>query len=383
MVQFFALRQPVARVTRITLAVLVGWWLVKNLASAQLPTDIEWPNTDFDKRSVEMSEIMSGGPPKDGIPSIDNPRFLSVEKATAEVNPREPVVAVALGGEARAYPLSILIWHEIVNDELGGQPITVTFCPLCNATVVYDRRVGDKVLDFGTTGRLRKSDMVMYDRQTESWWQQFTGVGIVGEMTGVTLMQVPAGIIAFEDFAAAHPAGKVLSRDTGQVRSYGSTPYRGYDDINNVPFLFSDPIDSRLPAMERVLNISLNDVHRLYPFQIFENTPVINDQIGDTPIVVMSKRGTLSVLDASDINAARTIPSATAYSRSVGGETLMFERRDGAIVDIKTSSHWNLLGRAIDGPLAGTQLSTVPSGVHFAFAWLAFRPDSQIYTAKK
>jgi len=147
----------------------------------------EWPRTDFSKRTVALDEIDSGGPPKDGIPAIDRPRFVTPAEARGWLDPREPVIVLELNGETRAYPLQILMFHEIVNDTVGGQPVTVTFCPLCNASIVFDRRVGGAVLDFGTTGKLRKSDLVMYDRQSESWWQQFTGKGIVGRHAGATL----------------------------------------------------------------------------------------------------------------------------------------------------------------------------------------------------
>ena len=137
----------------------------------------EWPKTDFKKTAVDFKEIISGGPPKDGIPSIDNPRFMPASKVNSQdLAPTEPVIGLTINGKSRAYPLRILTWHEIVNDELAGTPVTVTYCPLCNSTIVFDRRIDGKVLDFGTTGKLRNSDMVMYDRQTESWWQQLYGV---------------------------------------------------------------------------------------------------------------------------------------------------------------------------------------------------------------
>lgn len=372
-------RHPLMWLMRITLFVGVGWWLMKNFAFAQLPTSHEFPKTNFDKFSVEPDEIRSGGPPRDGIPSLDAPKFAAVASAPDYLNPREPVVSVSHAHDHRAYPLSILIWHEIVNDEVGGLPVTVTFCPLCNATLVFDRRVDGRILDFGTTGRLRKSDMVMYDRQTETWWQQFTGVGIVGDLTGVELRRVPASIVAYEDFAAAHPGGKVLTRETGHDRRYGENPYRGYDEIGTSPFLFFDPVDPRLPAMERVLNISVGKTHKLYPFSGFERTPIINDVVANIPVVVFSKRGTLSALDAGEIARSRKVPSATAFARTVNGQVLTFKRTQGVVTDEETHSTWNLLGHAVDGPLKSTQLDALDSGVHFAFAWLAFRPQSTIY----
>ena len=189
------------RVIRIVVLTTIGWWAFKNLVFAQLPDNAAWPNTNFEIRSVEMDEIQSGGPPKDGIPPLDAPTFVSGAEASGWLDPREPVIVVSIAGGTKAYPIQILTWHEIVNDEIGGTPVSVTFCPLCNATIVFDRRLDGTVYDFGTTGKLRKSDLVMYDRQTESWWQQFSGEAIVGKLTGKILRRLPASITAFRTFA--------------------------------------------------------------------------------------------------------------------------------------------------------------------------------------
>lgn len=377
------------RALRIGVLATLGWWLVgpllvETIALARVSPEmmqLQW-STDFSKRSIDLDEIQSGGPPKDGIPAIDQPRFVGPTEAAAWLDPREPVIAVEVAGQARAYPLQILMWHEIVNDTLGGQPIAVTFCPLCNASLVFDRRLDGRLLDFGTTGMLRKSDLVMYDRQTETWWQQFTGEAIVGELLGHELTQVPAQIVAFETFRTAHPDGEVLSRETGHSRAYGRNPYRGYDAIDNSPFLLDDPADPRLPAMERVLSVSQGGVDRLYPFSLFRERPLIHDRVADTPVIVMSRYGTLSALDRESIAASRAIHSANAFDRRLDGDVLAFELRDGEIVDTTTESRWNLLGQALAGPLAGRQLRALPGGVHFAFAWLAFRPDSEIYRSE-
>lgn len=375
-------RIPFPRLLGIVALGAVGWWLLSSsgLVQAQFSSS-EWPKTDFDNTLVDLDEIMSGGPPKDGIPAIDKPQFISPEEASEWLDPKEPVIAVSMAGQARAYPLQILMYHEIVNDAMGDVPYSVTFCPLCNACLVYERRVEGRVLDFGTTGKLRKSDLVMYDRQTESWWQQLSGQAIIGELAGVKLQLLPANIVAFEDFKSAYPAGEVLSRETGFFRPYGNNPYRGYDSISDQPFLFRDPVDPRLPPMERVLNITVGDTHKLYPFSVFENEPVINDEVGGLPVIVFSRDGTLSVLDDASIKSSRTVPSATAYERTLEGRQLTFEAREGAIVDKETGSQWNLFGTAVAGPLDGQQLKPAQTGLHFAFAWLAFNPDSEIYAS--
>lgn len=370
------------RIVRIAILAAIGWWVINStgIVSAQLlPSSLEWPNTDFDTAIVDMDEIMSGGPPKDGIPALDDPKFVSQAEADAWLDAQEPVIVVSVEDEARAYPIQILMFHEIVNDTLNGKPLSITFCPLCNASIVFDRNLDGTVLDFGTTGRLRKSDLVMYDRQTESWWQQFTGTGIIGHYAGVALERHPANIVAYRDFKSAYPRASVLSQDTGHRRPYGRNPYRGYDSIDDQPFLFRDPVDPRLPPMEYVLNISMGETHRLYPFSAFENNPVINDEIEGEPVVVLSRDGTYSALDGEAIAKSRIMASATAFSRRSDGQVLNFLFTDGQIIDDETGSSWNILGQAVAGPLAGQRLSSTPSGVHFAFAWLAFNPHSQIY----
>ncbi len=348
-------------------------------ADSELRKNIEWRKTDFSKSIVNIEEIESGGPPKDGIPAIDKPKFISIQQANQWLDNQEPVIVLTLAGQARAYPLQILIYHEIINDELANIPVSITFCPLCNASIVFDRRVEGKVLDFGVTGKLHKSDMIMYDRQTESWWQQFTGKGIIGSYAGTELKQFPTSIVAYSDFRETYPMGLVLSDETGYSRPYGSNPYRGYDQVGNFPFLFNEKTDDRLPAMERVLFVRNGKHQRLYPFSLVSELNVINDELNDLKIVIFGKQGTLSVLDAEEIKESRKIVSVTAWSRQLGGQILSFEFSGNQIRDRETGSLWNILGKAIAGSYAGQQLNEVDSGVHFAFAWLAFHPDSDIY----
>ena len=221
--------------------------------------------TDFSKHTVPLSEFRSGGPGKDGIPAIDDPKLVSVGEADEWLDEREPVIELELDGEVRAYPIQILIWHEIVNDEVGGVPVAVTFCPLCNTALAFVHRVDGRVFDFGTTGNLRKSDLVMYDRQTESWWQQFGGEAVVGELAGKELELIPSRIVAWEEFARDHPDAKVLSRETGHSRPYGQNPYEGYDDVDSPPFLATaNDDDDRLPP--RSASSSSSGAERRSPF---------------------------------------------------------------------------------------------------------------------
>lgn len=364
---------------RVFLPVMLALLLLSSAVSAKPFLQASWPDTDFSKLIIELKEVMSGGPPRDGIPAIDAPKFDDVIQAAKWLSPREPVIRVLYAGEARAYPLQLLIYHEIVNDRIDDLPISVTFCPLCNSSVVFDRRLNGEVLDFGTTGLLRKSDMVMYDRQTDSWWQQIIGKGIVGEYAGATLTQIPSDIISFEDFAKAHPEGQVVNRDTGHRRPYGNNPYRGYDGIDKSPFLFRGELDPRLPPMERVIHIASDDADKLYPFSALKDAGVVNDQVGGTAVVVFSRAGLLSVLDQSKIKDSREIQAVTAFQRQLDGQTLTFKLEGDGVIDEQTGSQWNRLGQATDGPLKGQTLESIQSGIHFAFAWLAFNPEVEMY----
>lgn len=339
-------------------------------------------STDFSIHSVSYREILSGGPPKDGIPSIDNPKFVSIEEADAWLRPKEPVVLIELNGEARAYPIQILTWHEIVNTEVGGVPVAVTFCPLCNTAIAFERTVDRQVLDFGTTGRLRNSNLIMYDRQTESWWQQAGGNAIAGVLTGTQLEFAPAPMVAWEAFKANHPGGKVLSRETGFGRSYGSNPYAGYDDIDNSPFLFNGVISNdQLPPMARVLTIDLNGEAVAYPYQVLSEVWVVNDTVGDQPVVVFWSSGTESAFrENSFSNEYEDVGTANSFSPVVDGEELTFQVEGDAVVDNQTGSHWNVLGEAVSGPLAGTELEPVVSVNHFWFSWAAFKPETRVFT---
>jgi hypothetical protein len=266
--------------------------------------------TDFSKRAVSLDEIKSGGPGRDGIPAIDEPRFVGVDEAHF-LEDREPVIELDVDGDVRAYPLQILIWHEIVNDVVGGTPVAVTFCPLCNTALVFDRRVRGRTLDFGTTGNLRNSDLVMYDRQTESWWQQFGGDAIAGSYTGAELDLLPAHIVGWGEFARRHPDGKVLSRNTGSERAYGRNPYPGYDDVDSPP-IFSTPNarDRRLPAKERVVFIERGDDTIAVPFSVLAKRKLIRVEAGGEQLDVRWLPGVRSALDDGEIASSRTVGSA-------------------------------------------------------------------------
>ena len=259
----------------------------------------EWPNTNFEKTTVEnWGDIRGGGPPRDGIPAIDAPKFISVADSQDIVD-REPVVTVEVDGEpARTYPLRYLVWHEIVNDEAGGLPYAVTYCPLCNSVPVFDRRVDGRVLSFGVSGKLRGSNLIMYDRETESWWQQATGEAIVGDMTGAELTQIPAWQESYAEFKARNPDGLVMAEPDWN-RSYGTNPYAGYDSARR-PFLYNgeDPPHD-IPALARVLRVG----DKAWPLERLRQA----GELTEDGLTITWTAGQASALDTRRISKGRDV----------------------------------------------------------------------------
>ncbi len=339
-----------------------------------------WEDTDFTNTTISLDEIQSGGVPPDGIPPIDEPKFVEFDEADEWLGDQEPVISIVVDDEARAYPLQIMTWHEIVNDEFGDRAIAVTFCPLCNAAISFDREVGDHgVMRFGVSGLLRHSDLIMWDDKTESWWQQMTGEAIVGELAGEQLTLLPSIMVSYAEFKETYPDAVVLSRDTGHERTYGNNPYAGYDSIDSSPFLFDGEHDERNRPMERVLTLEIGDEPRAYPFSLLEDHPVVHDEVSGEPVVVFWAPGATSALDETSIAESRDVGSAGAFSPILDGTELSFVHVDGEIRDEQTDSTWNVLGHAIDGELEGERLDEILNGTHFWFAWAAFKPDTTVW----
>jgi Protein of unknown function (DUF3179) len=306
---------------------------------------LEWPRSDFSKHGVPFAEIRSGGPPKDGIPAIDAPRFERLARGkpmgwSAALGDTEPVIALSIGDDARAYPLRVLIWHEIANDTVGGTSVVVTYCPLCNAALVFERVVDGRVLDFGTTGKLRHSDLVMYDRQKESWWQQFTGEAIVGAMTGRHLRLVPSRLESFERFRQRFPRGQVLVPGNPNARNYGRNPYVGYDATGQRPFPYDGTLPDGIEPMERVVAVEIAPGrHEAWALALLRRRGTIQS----ADLVIQWQPGQASALNRSSISAGRDV-----------GNVIVQKRQGDELVD-------------------------VPYDVTFAFAFHAFRPNSPIY----
>ncbi len=334
-------------------------------------------HADHPEPLIDPDGMLSGGPPPDGIPPIDEPTFLSADQVDF-LEDNEPVLALTVGDESRAYPVQVLIWHEIVNDTIDGIPVTVTYCPLCNSAIAFDRRLGDRVLDFGTSGLLYNSALVMYDRQTETLWSHFTGEAAIGHLTGEVLDVFPMSTVSWEDWREANPDGLVLSRDTGFDRNYGTNPYPGYDDVTSSPFLFEGEIDGRLAAKERILGIERDGEAAAVRLDVLREDGVEELDLGSEKLVAWVLGGTASALDAGTVSGGRDVGATGVFSPVVDGEELTFEVDGDRFVDEQTGSTWNVLGESTSGPLAGTQLEAVPHVDTFWFAWAAFRPDTTV-----
>jgi len=376
------------RVTLKTVAVL----FVLGVAGVALFTAVggESPSLDAATREgaeptplVDPSELQRVVP-RDAIPALDEPNF----EAVGDIEwlaAREPVIEVQIDGDARAYPLQILIWHEIVNDVVDGTPITVTFCPLCNTAIAFEQpSIDGETTTFGTSGSLYNSNLVMYDRATESYWPQATGQAITGPLTGRQLERIPAQIVSWADFRDSFPDGKVLSRDTGHNRSYGTNPYPGYDDVDNPPFLFDGEVDGRLAAVERVLGVQSEGEVVAFPYFRLQKAAdgkfaTVNTEVGEEPTLVLWKPGVTSALDGTEIATSKDVGAAAAFDRELDGRTLKFVVRDGRIVDTATLSVWNVFGRAVSGPLGGQQLSGADAFDTFWFDWAAFHPTTIVW----
>ena len=336
--------------------------------------------TDWTRRTIDVTEMRAGlhsSDPRDGIPPIDVPQFQPISTADW-LSDNDPGALVQLNGEARFYPLSILTAHEIVNDRFGDVPVAVTFCPLCNTAITFDRRVDGEVLRLGVSGLLRHSDLVMWDDKTDSLWQQLTGEGIIGTYAGTQLEVIPTAIVSYSDARTGFPNALSLAPESGRGR-YGSNPYVGYSSLSR-PFLYDGETDDRFPALSRVVGLSVNDDAKAYHFTTLAKTRAVNDTVGDTPVVVWWGGNAADALDASSIADSQVIGSGLVFDRRVDGQTLTFAPADNdQFVDEETGTTWSLLGQAVAGPLEGLHLTPVAHRNEFWFAWNAFFPDADVY----
>jgi hypothetical protein len=319
----------------------------------------EIQTTDGIKHIIPLDEIKSGGPPKDGIPAIDNPKFV---KDARFVSDDDLVIGLSINGQSRAYPLSILVWHEIVNDKIGNTPVAVTYCPLCFTTQVFDRTINGKETEFGTSGKLYNSNLVMYDRNTDSMWSQALGKAIVGELTGHELKRIPFDLAKWSDWKKTYPDTVVLSTDTDHSRPYGSDPYDDYYTDSRVIFPVRNS-DDRMHPKEIILGFDHDKSYKAYKLSDVESQKIINDNINGKNIVLVSVASHL----------------VRAFDGVVDGQVLEFTLNENTMADKQTDSRWDLEGVAISGPLQGKQLKRVPFNPGFWFEWVAFHPATEVY----
>ena len=282
---------------------------------------------DGTKYIIHPNKLLSGGPPKDGIPSIDKPKFVSVNEANKYINDKELILGININGDKRAYPFQILVWHEIVNDVIGNKPVVITYCPLCGTGIAFNRTINGEAVEFGVSGLLYNSDLVMYDRKTDTLWQQVTGKAIVGKLTGVRLKQLPLDTLTWGEWKSLYPDTKVLSRDTSFIRSYGRSPYGDYDTSKSIYFPVENE-DNSLHPKEVVYGIQINGKYKAYREEDLKNLNKIDDK--------------------------------------VDGISLVIERSDSGIVTITNKD---------------TKQEIIPVR-SFWFAWFAFHPDTELYKTK-
>ncbi len=333
-------------------------------------------NVNFPDPLISPEEVRSGGPPPDGIPPIDEPKFQTADSVDWLSNV-EPVLSVEVNGEVRAYPIQVMTWHEIVNDTIGGVPVTISYCPLCNSALAYDRRVGDRIFDFGTSGNLFNSSLVMYDRQTESLWTHFDGRAVIGVLTGEQLITLPVATTSWQSFRDAHPDSLVLSKDTGFRRDYGRNPYPGYDDVNTNPFLFGGSVDGRLAAKARVLVVrSVDGPAVALPLESLFEQLVVPFTAQGREVVAVLQRGTATALDESDLASGYDQGATAVFAAEFEGEQLDLASVSDGFLDNSSGVTFDIFGVATDG--SGMRLEVIEHLDTFWFAIGAFEPDTEV-----
>jgi hypothetical protein len=316
------------------------------------------------KNIVPLDEIVSGGPPRDGIPSIDKPKFVSVEEADKILQDADQVVGLNINGDIRAYPLQILVWHEIVNDNVGGTPVAVTYCPLCFTNQVFNRTVDGQTVEFGTSGKLYNSNLVMYDRTSNSLWSQALGQAIAGKQSGIKLDRIPFDVAFWKEWKQLYPDTKVLSRDTGSTRPYGADPYGNYYTSNDLFFPVSNH-DDRLGLKEIIVGLENGGQYKAYKLQQIEDTKVVNDEVNGKSVALFSLHPFM----------------VRVFDSTLDGQKLEFQynKNSSKITDKQTGSEWNFDGIGTAGPMKGKHLLRLPYDEGFWFEWVAFHPKTALY----
>ncbi len=349
---------------------------------ARSPSALDQLTADeFPDALIDVRRLFAGGPPPDGIPAIDRPEFVPASAHRERYRDVAPMVVLDIGGDARAYPVAVLIWHEIVNDTVGGVPVSVTYCPLCNSATSYGREIDGEATTFGTSGLLYHSAMVMYDRATESLWTHFDGQAVVGMLAGTRLEAYPSPLMSWADFLATHPDGAVLDETrTGHRRDYGANPYVGYDDPESFPFLFYGDVDARAVAKERVVGVSRNGVDVAYALTGLTGQSATATTVshGDAELVVLWSPGQTSAIHGPSVQYGRDVGTVGVFVPSIDGRRLTFRADQDGFQDLETNTRWSIAGVGIEGTLAGERLERVPHLDTFWFAWSTYRPGTSL-----
>lgn len=306
---------------------------------------------------LNPNKILSGGPPKDGIPSIDNPKFESAEEADKWLNDDDLVLGLDYKGTVKAYAHRILNWHEIVNDFAGNERVLITYCPLCRTGIAFRPIVNGKEIEFGTSGKLYNSELIMYDRLTDSYWPQSLGMAVIGPSTGKILEKIPLDTVRWKDWKKVHPDTQVLRKSTGFIRDYDRNPYGGIQKSDRVSFPLSST-DSRLKSKVIVYGAEFDGAAKAYAEDDVKKDKVINDAVGDVPIVVVWYE---------DLNTVKI------FERTLDGETLEFSL-DGDEIKDNNGNVWTVVDMI-------EKLEIVDTFGHFWFAWAAFFPGTELYNA--
>ena len=349
-------------------SILFTWALVAISAFvASCSEDLDAVTTDSEW-TLPSNEILDGGPGKDGIPSIDNPIFSNISAVDGNIPDGNLVVVVKSGEAVRAYPHNILDWHEIVNDDFQGLSLALTYCPLTGTAIGWNREIDGTVTTFGVSGLLYNSNLIPYDRVTDSYWSQMLNESVSGERINQRIVTYPVGEMTFGAFKAHFPEGQVLTQNTGFDRSYERYPYGNYLTEESTLFPVSRR-DDRIFGKERVLGIQHESVTRVYQLSHFEQTNVLVDEFSGVGVVLFG--------NAEDKFAA------AFYNKDLNGETLIFQSFDGpngVVATDQFENQWNLFGEVTAGPNVGETLEATASYIGFYFAWVAFNEEVQIFS---
>jgi len=279
---------------------------------------------DVEGGLIPKNEIFSGGPPRDGIPAIMNPRFEPADKATW-LRDNDLVAGISIGGTERAYPLRILVWHEAVNDTVGGKPVLISYCPLCGSTMIFDRNIDGKEYTFGISGLLHQSDVLFYDRETQSLWSQLEMKAVTGRMSGTEFDILPSTLATWKEWKSEHPGTEVLSRNTGYVRDYDNMPYGGYEGSSSIMFPVRNT-SNRFHPKEKVLVVLSGDKAKAYPFSELKKTKTpLKDKLGDSEVIIKFSDGDFVTATDKDGKPVDSFVSYWFAWYTFRPDTLVFE----------------------------------------------------------